>query len=142
MLKFFGLLASLFLVSCFQPDSICLDKSITSQAHSVQFQLEVACTDTEKSKGLMHRITLGKDDGMIFVYDKEDYYAFWMKNTSIPLSIAFLDSNKRIVDIRNMKPYDLTPVVTGHKAKYAIEMNIDWFKNNNIQIGDQIFIVN
>ena len=142
MIKYLLLSVSLLLVSCKESDSICLNKTVTGELSSSQISLEVACTVEEKTQGLMNRNSLGKDNGMIFVYDKEDYHAFWMKNTNIPLSIAFLNKDKIIVDIQNMKAQDLTPVPSRSKALYAIEMNLDWFKSNNIIIGEQLKIIN
>ena len=92
----------LFLLFCANPDPICSKKDLVAQVNSVQFNLEIACSDEAKKTGLMNRKILEKDSGMIFVYPHEDYYAFWMKNTYIPLSIAFLDKNKKIVDIKDM----------------------------------------
>jgi uncharacterized protein len=142
MKKFLIYLLPLFIVACAKPDPICTNKDMVAQVNSVQFNLEVACKDEDKKTGLMNRKSLAQDSGMIFVYDHEDYYAFWMKNTYIPLSIAFLDKNKKIVDIRNMQPHDLTPVATSVKAIYAIEMNLNWFTSNNIKIGDTLKIIN
>lgn len=132
----------LLIIACAQPDPICEKKDMVAQFKSVQFNLKVACKDEDKQMGLMNQKSLPKDNGMIFVYEEEDYYAFWMKNTYIPLSIAFLDKNKKIVDMNNMKPHDLTPVVTNTKAIYAIEMNLDWFTSNGVKIGDTLKIIN
>lgn len=130
------------LTACVNTDPICMQNNVLAQVNLVQFNLEVACTDKDKKIGLMNRQSLPKNSGMIFVYEEENYYAFWMKNTYIPLSIAFLDKNKNIVDIKDMKPHDLTPVPTNVKAIYAIEMNLNWFTSNGIKIGDKLSIVN
>lgn len=140
MIKYLILIFSLGLVSCKNSDSICSNKFVDAELSTTQLSLEVACTLAEKKQGLMFRNSLGKNNGMIFVYDKEDYHSFWMKNTNIPLSIAFLNKDKIIVDIQNMKAQDLTPVTSRAKALYAIEMNLDWFKVNNIIIAEQLKI--
>lgn len=137
-----GFFPFLLIVACAQPNPICKKNDVVAQANSVQFNLKVACKDEDKQIGLMNQKSLPQDNGMIFVFEEEDYHTFWMKNTYIPLSIAFLDKNKKIVDIKNMKPHDLNPVVTNTKAIYAIEMNLNWFTSNRVKIGDTLTIVN
>ena len=138
MFKYFIIYLSFLLVSCTSENPICNSNTAIGDINGVEFSLEVACSEDDKRQGLMYRNTLARDSGMIFVYDKADYYAFWMKNTNIPLSIAFLDENKKIVDIFDMKPHDLTPMATKEKAIYVIEMNLGWFDDNKIRIGDQL----
>jgi hypothetical protein len=99
-------------------------------------KVEVARTEREKERGLMFRERLGKDAGMIFVYGEEETLFFWMKNTPIPLSIAFIDKNGKIVDIQDMEPFSLRTRGSSSPAKYALEMNQGWFKRNGIQVGD------
>jgi uncharacterized membrane protein (UPF0127 family) len=86
----------------------------------------------------MFREKLEGDEGMIFVYGKEEYLTFWMKNTRIPLSIAFLDKNGKIVDIQDMVPFSLQTHVSAFPAQYALEVNQGWFKQNGIIIGDVV----
>ena len=95
-------------------------------------------TDQEKAKGLMFRENLEKDEGMIFVYGREEYLSFWMKNTRIPLSIAFLDKTGKIVDIQDMTPFSLQSHVSAFPAQYALEVNQGWFKQNGISVGQGI----
>lgn len=97
---------------------------------------EVVRTEQEKARGLMFREKLDGDEGMIFVYGKEEYLTFWMKNTRIPLSIAFLDKNGKILDIQDMVPFSLKTHVSAFPAQYALEVNQGWFKQNGIIIGD------
>jgi len=98
--------------------------------------LEVAETPEELKKGLMFRESLPESTGMLFVFPREDYLSFWMRNTYIPLSIAFLDSRGVIVDIQKMKPLDEKPHISRKKASLAIETNEGWFQKNNIHPGD------
>ena len=86
----------------------------------------------------MFRERLGKDEGMLFVYDREEFLTFWMKNTPLPLSIAFLDQKGKIVDIQDMEPFSLKTHDSIHPAKYALEMNQGWFKKNGIRVGDVV----
>jgi uncharacterized membrane protein (UPF0127 family) len=99
-------------------------------------KVEVARTEKEKEKGLMFRERLGKDEGMLFVYEGEEILSFWMKNTRLPLSIAFIDKRGKIVDIQDMEPFSLQTYISAYPAKYALEMNRGWFKRNGIKVGD------
>ncbi len=104
--------------------------------------VEVADTDKKRRKGLMGRSFLEQDAGMLFVFETPQIVSFWMKNTSIPLSIAFINEDYEIIQIEDMLPYD---VVNIHKSKtnvrYALEVNQGWFDKNNIKIGDKIKII-
>ena len=98
--------------------------------------VEVAKTPEERSRGLMGRKYLGKDEGMLFIFEEEDYHGFWMKNTLIPLSIAFVEKNGRIVWITDMKPLTLDSHVPPQPILYALEMNKGWFSSHGIKVGD------
>ncbi len=103
-----------------------------------KIRVEVARTEEEKSQGLMFRDKLGPDEGMLFIYEREDFLSFWMKNTPLPLSIAFLDPRGKIVDIQDMEPFDLRTHTSARAALYALEMNKGWFKKNGIRVGDVV----
>ncbi len=98
--------------------------------------IEVARKEEERAKGLMGRTSLGKDEGMLFIFDDEGYHGFWMKNTLLPLSIAFMDKNGEIVWITDMKPLTLSTHNPPKPVLYAWEMNQGWFVTNGIKIGD------
>ena len=100
--------------------------------------VEVAKTPEERAKGLMERRHLGKDDGMLFIFETEDYHGFWMKNTFIPLSIAFIDKKGRIVKITDMKPLTLESHPPSKPILYALEMNQGWFSANGVKEGDVV----
>ena len=100
--------------------------------------VEIASTPEERQKGLMFRKHLGENEGMLFVFDKEKILSFWMKDTYIPLSIAFIDKNYVIVNIFDMKPFSLKPVVSTLKCKYALEVNRGFFNRCGIEVGDKI----
>lgn len=97
--------------------------------------VEVADEPHERGKGLMFRKEMPADQGMLFVYDKEEHRSFWMKNTYIALSIAYLDQNGKIVHIADMKPQDETSVPSIFPAQYALEMNQGWFEKYNVEVG-------
>lgn len=100
--------------------------------------VEVADSPFERERGLMFRTYLPDSIGMLFIFDSSGIYAFWMKNTYIPLSIAFIDENFEIIDILDLEPLDERPVFPVKKFKYAIEVNRNWFKKKNIKVGDKV----
>ncbi|MCA3748442.1 MAG: DUF192 domain-containing protein [Rubrobacter sp.] len=88
----------------------------------------------------MYRTALGEDRGMLFVFDRERRLSFWMRNTLIPLSIAYIDSEGRIVDIQDMKPLDDDPphYVSAEPAMYALEVNRGFFEERGVEVGDTV----
>jgi uncharacterized membrane protein (UPF0127 family) len=100
---------------------------------------EIASTDAQRERGLMYRQKLADNDGMIFIMPGIAPATFWMKNTLIPLSIAFLDHSGVILEIHDMKPLDET-ITSSESAQiaYAIETNVHWFALNGIKPGDKI----
>lgn len=101
-----------------------------------EIQVEVARTPGERAVGLMGRKHLGKEEGMLFIFEEEGHHSFWMKDTYIPLSIAFIDRESRIVKITDMKPLTLTSHPPPKPVLYALEMNQGWFSKNGIKVGD------
>jgi uncharacterized membrane protein (UPF0127 family) len=104
----------------------------------IAIQVEIADDDAERQRGLMYRESLEEDHGMLFIYDRETTLAFWMKNTLIPLDIAYLDSDLRIVDIQQMEPQTTETHPSSAPAQYALEMNLGWFERNGVTVGDRI----
>lgn len=98
----------------------------------------MAKTPEERSRGLMGRRYLGRDEGMLFIFETEDYHGFWMKDTLIPLSIAFIDRKCQIIGIMDMTPLSLKSHFPPKPSLYALEMNQGWFFSNGINIGDII----
>ena len=86
----------------------------------------------------MHRKDLPSDQGMLFVYFRETELSFWMKNTYIPLSVAFINSDGVIVDIQHMEPETTTSHKSKKPALYALETNKGWFKKHGIKEGDRV----
>ena len=101
-----------------------------------EIRVEVARTEEDRARGLMERKSLGKNEGMLFIFDEEGYHGFWMKNTRLPLSIAFITREGKIVSITDMKPLDLSVHDPPHPILYALEMNKGWFAANGIKAGD------
>lgn len=98
--------------------------------------LEVADTEALRAYGLMHRDSLPADRGMIFVFPREEPLGFWMKNTRIPLDIAFLDASGKVVSIHQMYPYDLRLTRSAGPAMYAIEVNQGRLAKAGLEVGD------
>jgi uncharacterized protein len=110
----------------------------TSGGKKVEVRVEVADDVNEQAKGLMYRKSLGEDRGMLFVYPAERELSYWMRNTLIPLSIAYIDSEGRIVDILDMKPLDDNPphYVSSEPVQYALEVNKGFFEKKGVKEGD------
>ena len=99
---------------------------------------EVALSAAEQQQGLMFRDKLGANEGMLFVYGAPASVCMWMKNTLIPLSVAFIDGNGKVVNIENMKPQTTVSHCGKKLVYYALEMNHGWFKQHNVRPGDVI----
>jgi len=104
----------------------------------VTVSAEVADDQRERAKGLMGRAQLPPNHGMLFVYPDEMVRSFWMKNTALPLSIAFIDATGRVVHIADLKPLNTTPVSSEVPAMYALEMTQGWFQAHGVVIGQPI----
>ena len=98
--------------------------------------VEVPKTPQERAQGLMGRRHLGENEGMLFIFETEDYHSFWMKNTLIPLSIAFIDREGKVVRIVDMEPLSLESHPPPRPILYALEMKKGWFSTNGIRVGD------
>jgi uncharacterized protein len=112
---------------------------IDSGAEEVEVRVEIADSPDEQARGLMERTALAEDRGMLFVFPEEQVRSFWMKNTLIPLSIAYMDSEGRIVDLQDMKPLDDEEphYVSAEPARYALEVNKGFFKQHDVEVGDR-----
>jgi len=99
---------------------------------------EVAATEATRSTGLMNRFSLQPDHGMLFVFKEPQPQAFWMKNTYVPLSIAFIDGDGLIINIEDMAPLTQNTHPSRGRALYALEMKKGWFAERNIGPGIRI----
>ena len=93
---------------------------------------------SEKEKGLMFRKKLDKNSGMLFVYGSKRYLYYYMKNTFIPLDIAFIDEYFTIIDIQSMEPLDETSIRSAQESMYALEVNRGFFDRVGLKVGDKI----
>jgi hypothetical protein len=101
-------------------------------------RVELAASEEDKRTGLMFRRNLGENSGMLFVYENEGRWAMWMKNTYLPLSVAFIDRDGRIINIEDMQPLTEDSHQAAGPAKYALEVNRGWFAKRGIGRGDRI----
>ena len=99
---------------------------------------EVANTPESRMKGLMFRKTLGASDGMLFVFDEAQRQCMWMRNTYVPLSVAFIDANGAILNVEDMEPLTESSHCAAGPAKYALEMNKGWFASRGLKAGTRI----
>ena len=106
--------------------------------NNVKLNVKVARTPGEHFLGLMNVGSMPKNSGMLFEYPTEQTLSFWMKNTTIPLSIAFINELGIITQIELLEPLDQTTVKSEQLSKWALEVNRGWFQENNIEIGDKI----
>jgi len=106
-----------------------------------QLKVEVADTPFKREKGLMFRKQLDEDSGMLFKFNRPQNLKFWGLNTFIPLSIAFVSDDNKIVKIDHISPLSLKCVASDANCSIAIEANTDFFDKNGIGVGSQIDIV-
>lgn len=109
---------------------------LTLKTHKIT--AEVAATPSERELGLMNRFSLRADQGMLFVFDRPQMVAMWMKNTYMPLSVAFIDREGKILNIEDMQPQTETTHVSAGLVLYALEMRKGWFKERGVAPGTKI----
>ena len=99
---------------------------------------EIAATEATRMTGLMNRFSLQPDHGMLFVFREPRPQAFWMKNTYVPLSIAFVGADGRILNIEDMAPLTESTHPSRGPALYALEMKKGWFAQHGIEAGEPV----
>lgn len=131
------LLACLFVVFT-GTQANAVEKSISLKIGTHTIKAEVVYTPETRARGLMLREKMGKNNGMLFVFDQLGYHGMWMKNTLIPLSVAFIDAQGKIINIEEMAPHSEITHSAAGPARFALEMNSGWFKTHNIAPGTAI----
>ncbi|MEC5397874.1 DUF192 domain-containing protein [Uliginosibacterium sp. H1] len=130
----------LFLAACLPSLVVATDKlpvvELSAGVHRVQ--AEVAATPAARQKGLMYREAMAQQSGMLFVFEQSDRHCFWMKNTLLPLSIAFLDDKGGIVNIADMQPQSEQSHCAAAPVRYALEMNQGWFAKRGLKSGARV----
>jgi len=101
-------------------------------------QAEVAQSPGQRSIGLMNRPSMGANEGMLFVFEQPAQQCFWMKNTLLPLSIAFLAEDGTVVNIEDMSPQTLDSHCSRKEVRYALEMNLGWYAKRGIKPGSRL----
>lgn len=133
-----------FLTNCVQnsdknPDQILID----NEHEYITVNVQIADDNNERARGLMFVESLDENAGMLFVFEREGYLAFWMKNTLIPLDIIFIDEKLKIVDIKNAVPCIQDPCALykpKSPAKYVLEVNGNFTIKNGIRPGNKVKI--
>ncbi len=113
-------------------------KTATVRVGPHPLKVEVVASDADRARGLMNRKSLGRNDGMLFIFDEPAYHSMWMKNTLIPLSVAFIDAQGTILNILDMEPETLDPHTSAGPSIYAIEVNKGWFAEKKVKAGDKV----
>lgn len=113
-------------------------KVVNMAVSSKTFEIEVADTEESRMIGLMNRKSMPENHGMIFVFDKDEKMNFWMKNTLIPLDIAYISKDGTILEIHQGKPLSEASITGNYYARYALELNAGTFEKNGIKVGDKV----
>lgn len=136
------MLVLLYSIICFHAATSTAEESNLKRQ---QFQIgahkldaELALTAEERQRGLMFRESLAENKGMMFQFSHADYYCMWMKNTLIPLSIAFIDEQGKIINIEEMQANNEKTTCAKSKVRYALEMNTGWYSQRRIMAGEKV----
>ena len=113
-------------------------ESIRLNAGIHNIQAEVAQTSDQREIGLMYRKTMGTNDGMLFAFEEPGKQCFWMKNTLLPLSVAFVADDGTIVNIDDMQPLTLDGHCSTKPVRFVLEMNQGWFAKRGIRAGERL----
>lgn len=114
--------------------------NIEISVNQIALNVEYANTPQLRNRGLMFRKSLCDDCGMLFRFSSPKPASMWMKNTYVPLDVAFVKASGEISDIKQMEPHDLTPVGASQNVLFALEMNQGWFADKGIKVGDRLEI--
>lgn len=133
MIAFLGFLAATSVLAQDGPQPRLPTIQLTAGMYVIQ--AEVAQTSSEQTIGLMYRQTMGINEGMLFIYDSPKVHCFWMRNTLLPLTIAFIADDGSIVNLKDMQPKTETPHCSAKTVRYALEMNQGWFDKRSLKPG-------
>lgn len=103
-----------------------------------QIDTQLAQTPAQREIGLMHRRDMPQQEGMLFVFDQPATQCFWMKNTILPLTAAFVDDNGTIINLADMKPQTTDSHCSSKPVRFVLEMNVGWFAKKGIQAGSKL----
>ncbi|MDR2767346.1 MAG: DUF192 domain-containing protein [Treponema sp.] len=140
-------LPALFLVSCAAQSGRAQtgleNLTVTVECRNgakVPIEVEAARSEEQRRAGLMYRTELADGKGMLFFFESDQVLTFWMENTLIPLSIAYISYDGKIIDIRDMRPRDRTSVTSSRSVRYALEVPQGYFARAGITTGDVVRI--
>jgi len=114
------------------------EETLEIRIKDTTFVVEVADSQEERSRGLMFRTSLPDNRGMLFVFPYDQRLSFWMKNTEIPLSLAYISKDGTIKEIHDLVPHNEQPVQSRHSVRYALELNRGAFEQAGIEVGDRV----
>jgi uncharacterized membrane protein (UPF0127 family) len=132
----------IFAVWSFSYSTLAQQNLVEVTVNEIKLQVEYANTFELRSKGLMYRKSMCENCGMLFEFDRPKYASMWMKNTFLPLDVAFATAEGVVTDIKQMEPHDLTPIGSSQLVVYALEMNQGWFAKHDIDVGDKLLLSN
>lgn len=118
--------------TAFNPDNLPVVQ-LSAGMHLIR--AEVAATPATRQKGLMFRERMGDNDGMLFVFEAPAVQCFWMRNTRLPLSIAFIADDGTVVNMADMQPMTENSHCSSQPVRYALEMNQGWFAKRGVKTG-------
>ena len=127
------------LVSC-TAEAEKLEEQVELRVGSETFSVEVARTPEQRQRGLMHRSSIGENEGMLFVFERDQQLSFWMKNTEIPLSIAYISKGGEIREIHDLEPHSERSVKSSRAVRYALELPRGAFERAGAEVGDRLDI--
>ena len=110
--------------------------TLTAGMHLIKAQ--VAGTPVERQIGLMHRKTMPQGEGMLFVFEQPSMQCFWMRNTLLPLTAAFVEDDGTITNLADMKPQTEDSHCSTKPVRYVLEMNVGWFAKKGIKAGSKL----
>ncbi len=131
-----GLLAGLLLSGLAGAQSAMPVMELTAGFHRIE--AEVAANDQNRQVGLMNRKSMAQQRGMLFVFPQANTHCMWMRNTLLPLSVAFLDEDGAIINIEDMQPQTENNHCARRPARYALEMNLGWFAQRGLKPGARL----
>jgi len=108
------------------------------EGKNAKLNLIISNTDAARRRGLMNQAHLEENTGMLFIWPSSKKQCMWMKNTSLPLSVAYLSSDGSILEIYDMVPFSEDSVCSMQNVRMALEVNQGWFASNKISVGDKI----
>lgn len=112
--------------------------TVSLEIGTARLSARVADDPQERERGLMHVQTMGQDEGMVFVYPEATPRFFWMKDTPLPLDIAFVGADERIIKIAQMKPLDTMLTPSDAPTLWVVEAHAGWFARVGAAVGDRI----